>query len=77
MIQGYILELLPVNFARSHNAVPFFFLQGTLGLVLECSSPGGGGGYSHKLPIRVCAGQRGRDFEASDLERGIHFRGVF
>ena len=36
-----------------------------------------GGGYSHKLPIRVCAAQRGRDFEASDLERGIHFRGVF
>ena len=38
---------------------------------------GGGGGYSHKLPIRVCAVQRGRDFEASDLERGIHFTGVF
>ena len=36
-----------------------------------------GGGYSHKLPIRVCAAQRGRDFEAPDLERGIHFRGVF
>ena len=31
-----------------------------------------GGGYSHTLPIRVCAAQRGRDFEASDLERGIH-----
>ena len=29
------------------------------------SSPGGrGGGYSHTLPIRVCAAQRGRDFEA-------------
>ena len=37
----------------------------------------GGGGYSHKLPIRVCAAQRARDFEAPDLERGIHFRGVF
>ena len=36
----------------------------------------GGGGYSHTLPIR-CAAQRGRDFEAPDLERGIHFRGVF
>ena len=36
-----------------------------------------GGGYSHTLPIRVCATQRGRDFEAPDLERGIHFRGVF
>ena len=36
-----------------------------------------GGGYCHTLPIRVCAAQRGRDFEAPDLERGIHFRGVF
>ena len=36
-----------------------------------------GGGYSHTLPTRVCAAQRGRDFEAPDLERGIHFRGVF
>ena len=35
------------------------------------------GGYSRTLPIRVCAAQRGRDFEAPDLERGIHFRGVF
>ena len=35
------------------------------------------GGYSHTSPIRVCAAQRGRDFEAPDLERGIHFRGVF
>ena len=38
---------------------------------------GGGGGYSHTLPIRVCAAQRGRDFKAPDLEQGIHFRGVF
>ena len=36
-----------------------------------------GGGYSHTLPIRVCAARRGPDFEAPDLERGIHFRGVF
>ena len=35
------------------------------------------GAYSHTLPIRVCAAQQGRDFEAPDLERGIHFRGVF
>ena len=34
-------------------------------------------GYSHTLPTRVCAAQRGRDFEAPDLEQGIHFRGVF
>ena len=36
-----------------------------------------GGRYSHTLPIRVCAAHRGRDFEAPDLERGIHFRRVF
>ena len=38
----------------------------------------GGGGYSHTLLIRVCAAQRGRDFEAPDLERGIRFleRGI-
>ena len=34
-------------------------------------------GHSHTLPKRVCAAQRGHDFEAPDLERGIHFRGVF
>ena len=41
------------------------------------ANPIGQGGYSHTLPIRVCATQRGCDFEAPDLERGIHFRGVF
>ena len=35
------------------------------------------GGYSHTIPIWVCVAQRGRDFEAPDLERGINFRGVF
>ena len=44
---------------------------------LAWHGPGGWGGYSHTLPIRVCAAQRGCDFEAPDLERGIHFRGVF
>ena len=39
--------------------------------------PGGGGGFSHTLPIRVCAAQWGHDFEAPDLEQGIHFSGVF
>ena len=38
--------------------------------------PGGGGGYSPKIPIRVCAAQRGRDFGTPYLERGIHFRDV-
>ena len=40
-------------------------------------TPGGGGGYTHTLPIRVCAAQRDRDFEAPDLEWGIYFRGTF
>ena len=44
---------------------------------IQTSQTPGGGGYSHTLPIRVCAAQRGRDFEAPDLERGIHFTGVF
>ena len=35
-----------------------------------------GQGYSHTMPIRVCAAQRGHDFEASDLEQGIHFGDV-
>ena len=32
----------------------------------------GGGGYFRTMPIRVCAVQRGRDFGALHLERGIH-----
>ena len=44
----------------------------------ECGGESSGGeGYSHTLPIWVCTAQRGRDFEAPDLEWGIHFRGVF
>ena len=40
--------------------------KGNLGM----PEPRGGGGKSHTLPIWVCAAQRGRDFEAPDLERG-------
>ena len=47
----------------------------SISFTMEGSLPWGE--YSHTLPIRVCAAQRGRDFEAPDLERGIHFRGVF
>ena len=36
-----------------------------------------GGGVLPYITYTVCAAQRGRDFEAPDLERGIHFRGVF
>ena len=46
-------------------------------IIYALGSVPGGGGYSHTLPIWVCAAQRGRDLEAPDLERGIHFRGVF
>ena len=54
---------------------PIYLLRG---YVIATGLPArGGGGYSPTLPIRVCAAQRGRDFEAPDLERGIHFRGVF
>ena len=54
---------------------PITVLQGRYWHGQGCSVPRGG--YSHTLPIRVCAAQRGRDFEARDLERGIHLRGVF
>ena len=40
------------------------------------TEPPAPGGHSHTLPVRVCAAQRGRDFEVPDLERGIHFRDV-
>ena len=54
-----------------------FLVWVSLQLLSALYRPPGGGGYSHTLPIQVCAAQRGRDFEAPDLERGIHFRGVF
>ena len=45
-------------------------------VLLLAHSPRGGGVLPY-IPIRVCAAQRGHDFEAPDLERGIHFRCVF
>ena len=46
--------------------------------VVGTLDPGrGGGGVLPYITYQVCAAQRGRDFEASDLERGIHFKGVF
>ena len=53
-------------------SISFAVLQMNEGLLVR-----GGGGYCHTLPMRVCAAQRGRDLEAPDLQRGIHFRGVF
>ena len=49
--------------------------MGRSGQSLLTINPGGGGTHTHTLPIRVCASQRGRDYEAPDLERGIHFSG--
>ena len=37
----------------------------------------GRGGYSHTLPIRVCAAQRGSDFEAADFRTGYPFQRRF
>ena len=45
--------------------------------ILRLPGEAGERGYSYTLPIRLCAPQRGRNFEAPDLEWGIHFRGVF
>ena len=56
------------------------FLRGRYILQMQMSDispPRGGEGYSHPLSIQVCAAQQGCDFEAPDLEWGIHFRGVF
>ena len=55
----------------------YLFVPRTYFLLRNLLNAPPGGGYSHTLPIRVCAAQRGRDFEAPDLERGVHFRGVF
>ena len=67
--KGHLLKRLYVTYQSISNLLELLFP----GVCV----PRGGGGYSHTLHIRVCAAQRGRNFEAPDLERGIHFRGVF
>ena len=79
----YLIDLITIKkqsrySVRSNESI-FLELPGikshpTLG---DCAFQSWEGVYSHTLPIRVCTAQRGRDFEAPDLERGIHFRGVF
>ena len=67
-----------MRLAKYNNTTPQAYVSKVkVPIVKLTSRPGGGGGNSHTLPIQVCAAQRGRDFEAPDLERGIHFRGVF
>ena len=60
-----------VHFHPCLVAVKQLFIVSQINIV---SRPAQGG---TPIPIRVCAAQRGRDFEAPDLERGIHFRGIF
>ena len=60
-----------------HAYDTFASIDGTQELAHDGKAKPREGGYSQTLRIRVCAAQRGRDFEAPDLERGIHFRGVF
>ena len=70
---------MSVLFRWSKNSFIFLLLPrpwANHAKIIEGMRPVAGGG-TPTLPIRVCAAQRGRDFEAPDLERGIHFRGVF
>ena len=70
-----LLKYYLVSHSNNNLSFPFPY-----GQTLNCNEllvSEGGGGYSHTIPTRVCAAQRGRDFEVPDLERGIHFRGVF
>ena len=49
-------------------------LSSPLTVPFEAKGRLSGGGVLPTLPIRVCAAQGGRDFEAPGLERGIQFR---
>ena len=76
-LSNHNLCLLSVFTNSSINKLAFVTARYNIcGAKVRCF-PGGGAGHSHTLPIRVCAAQRGRDFEAPGLERGIHFRGDF
>ena len=80
MFSSKLISEIMQTFRMFKKRMPQFpdnFLISPMKTVNGQSRMGGGGGYSHTLPVRVCAAQRGRDFEAPDLERGIHFSGVF
>ena len=64
---GHDFSLLP----SSHARFIFFSIIAIFAGIPSGSLRGGEspGGYSHTSPIRVCAAQRGCDFEAPDLER--------
>ena len=73
------LDILIISETKIDSTFPSSLCHVEGFCLCRCNRKAGGarGGYSHTLPIRVCAAQRGRDFEAPDLERGIHFTGVF
>ena len=54
-----------------------FFLTVHMALRRFFFARGGGGGVHPKITNRGLYRPTGRDFEAPDLERGIHVRGVF
>ena len=62
------------------NFISFIKILLKLGLIYSEGGGGGGGGGGGVLPYITYTGMcrpTGRDFEAPDLERGIHFLGVF
>ena len=71
------LPVIGIVFHCKHNQEPICSWQDFFPPEIRVGSTRGGGGSSHTLRIRFCAAQRGRDFEAPDLEWGVHFRGVF
>ena len=62
---------------KYHLGTSLFQFESCMNVGKVFTKSPGVGGYSHTLPIWVCAAQRGRDFEAPALKWGIHFRGVF
>ena len=56
------------------NFISFIKILLKLGLIY---SEGGGGGVLPYITYTGMCRPTGRDFEAPDLERGIHFLGVF
>ena len=70
---AYTLSVSVTCYAYGGNIV--YNTHKTVSWKTACTRGGGGEGYSHTSPIWVCAAQRGRDFEAADLERGTKYFG--
>ena len=67
---------MKIEFSSQRREI-LLFLTTNMAAVTSCANQQSQGGYFHTLPIRVCAAQRGREFKAPNLERGILFRGIF